>query len=306
MKKIVLIVLSFSTISTAFEAEYGSGTFAMKGGFLGLTGEITTDVSTYSLVDRHSNIGKFFYSYDLTWYDSKVLKQGQHTYNEFASDANSFLPSSSPATIPEMEYRLKGLDANIRLGYDVIHKDKDNFFGAGVLIGVSIPWIDSTKGDDDSTPSLGFMLDNASNIKDAKDMFADSKTEIMTYKIGPSINFQKSMTKNISFYGIGSYAYQTGYVKNSYADADFTVNGTFQELNMGLYFTPFTERYKWGWLTLSPRVYATLGYKYSKWDVDEMLIDISGTEMSSDMLDAFAMKFGMDSSIGYFGLGYSF
>ena len=75
---------------------------------------------------------------------------------------------------------------------------------------------------------------------------------------------------------------------------------------MGLYFTPFTERYKWGWLTLSPRLYATLGYKYSSWDMGEMLIDISGTQMSSEILDSFGMKFGMDSSIGYFGLGYSF
>jgi len=305
MKKMALIVLSCSTMATAFEIEYGSGDFAMEGGFLGLTGEISTDVSTYSLVDRHTNIGDFFYSYDLTWYDSKVLKQGQHNYNNFASRANAFLPTNSPVTIPKMEYRVKGLDVNIRLGYDFIHKDEDNFLGAGILFGLSIPWIDSTKGDD-STPSLGFILDNTSAIKDAKDMFKKSKTEIMTYKIGPSINLQKSLTKNISIYAIGSYAYQTGTVKNSYADADFTVNGTFQELNMGLYFTPFTERYKWGWLTLSPRVYATLGYKYSRWDMGDMLIDISGVQMSSEMLDAFAMKFGMDSSIGYFGLGYSF
>ena len=38
----------------------------------------------------------------------------------------------------------------------------------------------------------------------------------------------------------------------------------------------------------------------------KMTIDISGIEMSSKMLDAFKMRFGMESSIGYFGVGYSF
>ena len=200
---------------------------------------------------------------------------------------------------------MKGLDVNFQLGYDIFHKNEDNFFGVGMLLGVSLPWIDATKNDD-STPNLGFILDSTKQIKDAKDMFDKSKTEISTYKIGPAINLQKSLSKNISVYGTGTYAYQTGSIKNDYANADFSVDGTFQEYNIGLYFTPFTEQYKWGWLTLSPRLYATLGYKYSKWDMGKMTIDISGVQMGSEMLDAFKMRFGMESSIGYFGVGYSF
>jgi hypothetical protein len=297
MKKSILFILGLSSLTSAVEMEYGSGTFSIEGGFLGLTKSISGDVSTYSLVDRHSNIGKFFYSYDITWYDSDAIKQAQHTYN--SSLENSAL------TTPPMEYRVKGLDINIRLGYDVIHKSEDDFFGAGLLVGVSMPWIDSTKGEGDSSqPSLRSMLDSAGTT--TKDMFADSKTEIMTYKIGPSINFQKSINKNISFYGIGSYAYQTGDIKNDYADADFSVDGTFQEYNIGLYFTPFTETFKWGWLTLSPRIYATLGYKYSKWDVDNFIIDTSGKKIDSATLSPLSTDFGMESSIGYFGIGYSF
>jgi len=300
MKKMALVLLGLSSVVVASELEYGKGTFSMTGGFLGLTGTIDTDVTTYSLVERHSNIGDFFYSYDFTWYDSSVLKQTQHTYNDMAS----------MMSIPEMEHRLKGLDANIRIGYDVIHEDQDNFLGLGVLVGVSIPWLDSSKSDDDSNDddsgSSDSIFAGAGDMVDTDDMFKDSKTEIMTYKIGPTINFQRAFNKNLSIYGIGSYAYQTGYVKNDYADSDFTVNGTFQEYNLGLYFTPFTETYKWGWLSLSPRLYATVGYKYSKWDVDEMVIDISGNKMSSDLLSPLAMEFGMESSVGYVGVGYSF
>ena len=309
MKRILLSLLTLSALSTASEFQYGSGTFNMKGGFLGLTGSIGTDIDTFTFAERHSNIAgsNTFYGYDFTWMDSQTLKQAQHTYNNMATVANAFNPiSSSSWEIPSMDHRVKGLDANIRLGYDVLHKGEGDFLGLGLLVGLSMPWIDSSK-DGDASPSFGFIRDNADNLLTAADYFQDSKTEVMTYKIGPSVNFQKTLVSDkLSVYGIASLAYQTGYIKNDYVDSKFTVDGTFQEVNVGLYYTPFTENYKWGWLTLSPRIYATLGYKYSKWDVDEVLINISGAEMSSKILDPLAMKFGFDSSVGYVGIGYSF
>jgi len=309
MKKIILSIVAFSAMVTASEFQYGSGTFSMTGGMLGLTGSIETDVDTFSLVNRHSNLfsSDAFYGYDFTWYDSEKLKQGQHTYNAMAEDFNSYNPVAEQGfKIPSMDYRLKGLDANIRFGYDVIHNDESDFLGLGVLVGVSMPWIDSSKSDS-AAPSFGFIVDNAGNLLQASDYFKDSKTEVMTYKIGPTVNFQKSLISDkLSFYGTASYAYQTGYIKNDYVDSDFTVDGTFQEYNIGLHYTPFTEDYDLGPFTLSPRIYATLGYKYSKWDVDEVLINISGAELNSNVLDPLKTEFGMDSSIGYFGVGYSF
>jgi hypothetical protein len=296
MKKIVLTTLLVSGVLTASELEYGTGTFNMEGGFLGLDKSINTDISTFTLLNRHSNLpsSDFFYGYDFTWYDSRTLKQAQHTYNDIASGTNEMvgLSSNTDMKIPAMEHRVKGLDANIRLGYDVIKKDEDNFLGLGLIVGLSMPWIDSSQDDSEI---------------ETEDYFEDSTTDIMTYKIGPSINFQKTLVSNkLSFYGIASIAYQTGYIESDSLDSKLNVDGTFQEYNVGLYYTPFTETYKWGWLSLSPRVYGTLGYKYSKWDVDEIAIDISGAKLSSDILDPLGSKFSMDSSVGYFGIGYSF
>ena len=293
MKKIALSLLAVSALISASEFQYGSGTFSMEGGFLGLTQSIDTDVTTYSLVERHSNLfsSDFFYGYDVTWYDSQALKQLQHSYNDVAGAVNSQL-SSSVVQVPSLEHRLTGLDANIRVGYDVLHTDNSNFLGFGVLLGVSLPWIDS------SFPS--------SSDSDT-DYLEDSKTEFTTYKVGPTINFQKTLISDkLSVYGVGSFAFQTASIKNSYAQSDFTVNGTFQEYNIGLHYTPFTKNYDLGWFTLSPRVYATVGYKYTKWDLDEMVVDVSGRELSSNILSPLKTKFGMDSSIGYVGVGYSF
>ena len=296
MKKTTLSLLLLATLTTASEVEYGKGTFNLTGGFLGLSQTITEDVTTYSMVERHANIpaSKLFYGYDFTWYDSQTLKQVESTINLGTGLINNpLIPANNNLQVPAMDYRVKGLDANIQLGYDVIHKDADNFLGLGALVGISIPWIDALQG--------------SSNNNAQANYFKDSKTEFMTYKIGPAINFKKTLVDNkISLYGSAAYAYQTGSIKNDYAQAKYTVNGTYQEYNLGLYFTPFTKTYKWGWLSLSPRVYATLGYKYSKWTVNDMTIDTSGAQLSSAVLSPLNTKFQMDSSTTYAGIGYSF
>ncbi len=307
MRKIGLSLIALSALLTAGEFQYGSGTFNLNGGFMpkGVSGTISTDIDTFSLVERHSNIlgTNAFYSYDVMWMDSKTLKQTQQNYNNLIGQANNLIPASSTWEIPTMDYRVKGLDANVRVGYDVLHENEDNFLGLGVLVGLSIPWIDSSSNSSSSSDMTNFSLESQDSSLSLNDLFKKTKTSIMTYKIGTSINFQKSLNKNLSIYGIGSIAYQTGYIKNDYIDSKFSVNGMYRELNAGLYFTPFTETYKWGWLTLSPRLYATVGYKYSKWDVDNVVMDIYNNSIK---LDPMVMKFGMDSSVGYAGIGYSF
>jgi len=307
MRRVGLSLIALSALLTASEFQYGSGTFNLNGGFTqGVSGSISDDIDTYSLVERHSNVAgsKFFYGYDAMWMDSKTLKQAQQDNNNLVGQTNNLMPSSSPFTIPSMDYRVKGLDANIRVGYDVLHENEDNFLGLALLVGISIPWVDSTSSSDSSSDNnANFSLESKGSSLNLKNLFKDTKTSFMTYKIGSSISFQKSLNKKVSLYGIGSIAYQTGYIKNDYIDSEFSVNGTYQELNAGLYFTPFTEKYKLGFLTLSPRLYATLGYKYSKWDIDDVTVDVYNNSVKVEPL---MMKFGMDSSVGYFGVGYSF
>jgi len=296
MKKSLLVALAIS-LSSATEFQFGAGTFTMEGGFLGLTNSIDNDVVTYTITTRHANIGKgFFYGYDFTWFDSEDLIQAQKTYNNFAT----------ALYIPKMEYRVKGLDANIRVGYDVFHQDQDNFFGVGLLVGVSAPWIDSTTSDN-TAPTIDSYMDNIRGMQESKELLDKSNTDVLTYKIGPTITFQHGLISNkLSIYGGASYAYQTGTIESDYAKSDFDVDGTFQEYNLGLYFTPFTSTFKWGFLTLSPRIYATLGYRYSKWSVDKMAINITGVELDSQTIAPFKKEFKMSSSVGYFGIGYSF
>ncbi len=148
MRKSLILALCVS-FSSASEFQFGTGTFTMEGGFLGLTSSIDNDIESFTVGTRHSNFGEtLFYGYDFTWYDSKNLIQAQQTYNNFA-DALS---------IPEMEYRVKGLDINFRVGYDVIHRDEDYYLGVGLVVGASLPLgFDSSKN---ATTNLDFFPGN--------------------------------------------------------------------------------------------------------------------------------------------------
>ena len=293
MKKQILTLSCIGLITTTLysgEIQTGQGTFEMKGGFIGLDSTITTDITTYSMVEQHKNIAKssWFYKYNLTWYDSENMVQTQNKINSYPT---GFFTNPTPITLPSIDYRLQGLDINFVAGKDIIHNNENNYLGAGIMVGLSTPWIDSKK-DDNNLDSLSQNTMN--NMK-------NSKTEIYTYKIGPSFTARKSINKYFSVYGSGTYAYQTGTMKNDYAKSDLTINGIFQEYDFGIRFQPISSDYKFGWLTISPRLYATLGYRYTSWDLDDINIDITGTNTKFTQID-----FNMNSTISYFGVGYSF
>jgi hypothetical protein len=214
------------------------------------------------------------------------MVQGQTTLNSAIASVNNAL-----ITIPSLDYRLQGLDVNCVLGKDIYHKDENNFFGIGLMVGISLPWIDSSKSDDNDD----------STSDDTMNLMKKSETKIRTFKVGPTISASKSFNKYFMIYGTATYAYQIGTLKNSYADADLNVHGSFQEYDLGVKIEPFAQNYKLGFLTVSPRLYGTVGYRYTKWTLNDIAIDVTGTEQTFQQTD-----FTSDNSIFYFGIGYNF
>jgi len=291
MKKIT--ILSILVVNFAFSSEFqwGHGTMELTGGFVGLNESISGDVDTYSLVEEHKNLlgTNFFYGYNLTYFDSKKMKQLQKEYNAGASSANSFIQKSGVGSktikIPEMEYRLQGIDAGITLGYDLLHNSEDNYLGLGLYAGLSVPYIDSSKSD------------SSSKVSDAINLYKASQTDISTYKIGAGIYAQKSLTPFLSIYSNAIYAYQSGNIKNDYAKSDFDTNGNYLEVGAGLKFSAIKADIG----ILSPRLYGTLGWRYRKWQVDDVSIDISGASLKAPKSD---LQFS--SNTFNLGFGYSF
>jgi len=295
-RTIAISALLAASLLSAGEMRYASGTFELEGGFLGLGSKKDTDISAYSLVQQHKNLfsSRWYYSYNVTWYDSDRLLQAQQTLDTGTTQLlpdNPFGSTTSTVAIPAMSYRYQGLDAQGVIGYDLLHTSERDFFGAGLLLGISAPWIDSEKDSDNTTNDTDVIAD----------AFEKSKTKILTYRIGPSFTFRKSLGEYFSLYGSATIAYQTGTIENDYAGTDISVNGRFDELDMGIRFQPLSYDKSFGWFTLSPRLYATLGYRYTHWEYKDVAIDTSGAGITFAKND---MK--MSASTAYFGVGYAF
>jgi len=258
MKKIVMLSVIAASLM-AGEFQFGKGTFTLDNGN-GV--DLSTDVTTFSLVEQHSNLfsSNWFYSYDITWNESE--------------NANNATNST--------EYKFQGIDLNFVLGKDLVHNSDDDFVGLGVVLGASFPWIDS----EDNT-------NTANNINNTANK---TKTKIMTYKIGPTINVRKPINNYLMVYANATYAYQTGSVKNDDLNIDSNANGTFLNYGIGIRFQPFSAKKDIGFMTLDTKLYFTLGYKYNKWVLKD--VSLNSASASGDLK--------MSTSVVYAGVGYSF
>ena len=286
-KKCFLISLIGIGSLFASSLDIEKGTFTFSGGFLGLTNSIDTDITAYSISQHHKNLlnSSFYYKYDITWYDSDTLTQTKKYIDNYITP--NFQLNPIKTALPKIDYKFQGLDANFVLGKDVIHKDENNYLGIGLLAGISLPWIDSKT--------------NSSNTQLAQKLLKYSKTKFITYKIGPNITASKSLGDYFSIYLSGSYAYQTGKVKNKYTNLDFSADGSYGEFDIGTKFQPVNKDFKLGFITLSPRVYALIGFKYKEWKLNNISINpigIKGNFRESD--------FKMSTKTTYFKVGYSF
>ena len=222
MKKIIFLssILVISLFSSEFE--FGNGKINIKGGFIGLDFSKKVDIKSYSLVEKHKNIfgSSFFYKYNLSYYQSKNLITAQKT-----------ISGITPITIAPIKYKYEAVDFNLVLGKDLVTKNH-SFISSGVLLGISIPYIDSG--------SSSSSNNNSTIVKVLK----KSKTKMLTYKIGLNLNGKYEFNKYFSFFVSGSYAYQTGYVKNSYVNVDTSANGVYNDFNINFRFTPFSYKKK--------------------------------------------------------------
>ncbi len=296
MKLLNITLLStvalFAVTLNASEFQYAKGRLDMKGGFIGLDSTIDADISTYTLTEKHKNIFSttWYYHYDFTWYDSKKMLNGQQNFNSTSSSlfGSDYNPTGN---VPAINYRLQGLDANVVLGKDIYHKNKRTFFGLGLALGVSLPWIDSDK---DSS-------NNNNNTDNTMKLMKKSKTQILTYKIGPSINASYAFNKYVMTYLNAMVTYQTGSIKNNYINTNSHTNGIFQEYDAGIKVQPFAKDFHKSFITLSPRIYASVGWRYVSWKLTDIRLDVTGANVPIPKTD-----FNSHSSMGYFGIGYDF
>ncbi len=291
MKKFLLASCVAASLF-AGEIEFGKGSFNMDASFLGLNSSKNENITSISLVAEHKNIfsSNFFYSYKLSFFKSKTLTTSSNYSNLLLSKVG--IPNNSTNTVNTttnsaksallIYNKLRGVDLNVVLGRDFINSDdKDTYFGGGLLIGASFPYIKTSS--------------NSSNNSKKYDYLKKSKTKFYTYKIGLDLKASKAINKIISFYASGAYAFQTARVKNSALNLDSSSSGNYMTFNAGVKFQAKTHTKIW-FMNLSPNVFATLGYRYDYWKVNN--VKINSLALNTDI--------NLKVSQVYAGIGYDF
>ncbi len=275
---VALGILTFFVHSEGAEFRFGKGSFSVESNILGTSQKIKDSITTYSLVEEHKNIfgSRLFYGYNITYISSDKEQKSIDLYNS--------LIDPTPGYKPVMEYELQGLDAQLDVGVDLI-KNGNGYLGISGLIGISLPYIKNYNSD--------------SNNSTTKTYLPDSKTKVKTYRLGVSVKAGYQIFPRIELFGFGSYAYQTGNVKNDAWGIDSSVNGTYFTIGGGVKVYILKEKAKLWFIPLSPRLYLSIGYKYDRWTLNNVKINNVALNISED-------NFVITDSYGFTGIGYSF
>ena len=277
------LIITFSA-SNALELTYGKGDFNYNFALNGvMSADIGMDVNILSLRENHLSLSEDFYIFgSLDIYNSNTLDD-YASYVNYGADFNPFgfsatdLALEMGAPVP-VNFEMRGFDMLIGLGYD-IYKSHKSHIGVGLATGISMPYI--------QTQNL---------VQDAELFIAileKTKTEIMSYKLLPSIQAYYQIIPMIAIEASLSYGYQFGSIKNDYIKGDASFTGTVIQSDIALKFTP-----------LDSKICFDLGYRYNDWNVKSMDVTILDPAFSYD----FSQKFdiGFDSKFFYIGAGYSF
>ncbi|MCH9814670.1 MAG: porin family protein [Epsilonproteobacteria bacterium] len=150
--------------------------------------------------------------------------------------------------------------------------------GLGVVTGLSLPVMKMSN----LQKSAEFLYD----------LLETTQTDIKTYKFGPTIQGAYKLTPKLSSYATFGFGYQTGEMKNEWFRSSIDIDGSFQALDLGVSYIPFTKH---------DRLKITLGYNYKSWEMDDIEVD---------MFNIFKVStFGTlknDFSTNYFYLGAAY
>ena len=303
MKKYLSIaILSTILASSASAGEYrfAAGKFNWKLSFPFMSTDIDQTVGVFSYNEAHSNIlsSDFFYYYNVDLYTAKLSNK----LTSYIKEASTTMPSApiggfgdmaskySPISVPT-KFKIHGIDANVGLGYDLVH-NKKFIFGLGINTGLSLPYLDSSTSKETKTkmPIVAPKIDMG-------------KTDMFTYKLGPMLYAQLNISKKLSAYVSASAGYQVGWMKNSFVGSSLTVHGQYNYIDVGLRYRPWEKKIDLGFFEINPSFYLTAGYVHKEWKVND--IKVTAFKNLTAKLGG-VVKNRFKNDYGYLGIGYSY
>jgi hypothetical protein len=290
MKLKLLTIIALAGSLNAVELRLGNGTFDWNMGitkFMDVSCDL--DINTISISEPHGNLSfdnsKIYYFFNADIYSSDFVDQmtdlmSTPITHEFPAigSVNDAIDKYTPIPTPS-NYKIRGFDLNLGLGYD-FYKTKKGFLGAGINTGLSLPVME--------------MKDLKKTVEFFKNILDATKTDIKTYKLGPSFTGSYELLPNLKTYGTFSFGLQTGTIENDWIKSEMDVDGSYSVLDFGVTYAPLANL---------PKLHITLGYSKKSWDVDDVEVNMFNV-FEKDVMSQFNNDFS--SSSAYLGVGYTF
>lgn len=294
--RLLFLLLFFTTVIHAVDLRIGKGTMEMQMGVMNFVeGSADLDITVLSLNEQHANLplldDRLYYFFNADIYQSDTLDTMTYyaslpaTYQwPFIGQSISGMAEQYTKLPVPSDYEVRGFDLNLGVGYDLL-KSNRGFIGVGVNTGISMPFF--------KVRNYSEGLDFTYNI------LQETKIDIMTYKIGPSLQMAYALSGYLQIYGSGSVGYQTGKMENDFVNSSMTINGSYKTADIGAKLS-FTKAAK---DSADMTFFARLGYVYKSWDIDDMQMNLFKM-LEVNTMGMYSMKF--ESRYPYIGLGFNF
>ena len=238
-----------------------------------------------SITDRHAN----FLSPNL-FYDVKLNGVSSHSTESFHEISTSM--------IEPVFQNWQPLDAQVTLGYDLVKKSTNNYFGVGLSVAMRSPFMEL--GSRSTAVMAGeTVLPNA--VIESVSLF-DDRTELKGFKVGPKILFGKRLGNTTLVYGQVGYALQRFQLKNSTQNFSSQWNGDYVSYELGMRYQP--NRFSKKALpsnSLQSALYFTVGLNYAKSTIERIKLDVNGEQYPLKSED-----FDLSNTTLNLGIGYQF
>ena len=294
MKRILFsLLLSLPLPAAAFDIALGQGNFSTHAALQGLMeADVDLDVTTISLSQSATPIGELplVWSVQLELFQSAYINQVTDFASQpvstdipfFDAGIDDLAAKNTPLPVPA-DYRVYGMDLNIRLAWPLLQHDKGHIH-LGVNTGLTLPFMQTRNMRQDANVFL--------------DLLETSSTEIRSYKLGPMISASWALTPAVQLQGRWTSSYQRGTLDNDLLGSSIDITGSYSQFDVNIRIQPAGWPQYLRWLE---RGYILAGYQTTRWDYDKA--SFSFQQASLSIPTELDMEFS--KSMPYLGLGVS-
>ncbi len=295
MKRMLLtLVCCISLPATAVEVTLGHGNFTTNASLKGLMeADIDLDVTAVSLSQPATEIGRspMLWSARLELFQSGFVNQATDFASQpvstdiplFGSSIDDLAATLTPIPVPA-DYRVYGIDLDIRLDWPLIMNDK-GYFRLGINSGLTLPFMETRNMGQDANVFL--------------DLLETTSTNIHSYKLGPAMSVSWAATPAVRLQGEWVVNIQRGTLENDLLGSGIDIEGRYTRFYAGIRIQPRQWPRYLQWLANG---YLLAGYRATRWDYDKA--SFSFRQASLTVPTVLDMDFSQ--SIVYLGLGVSF